>query len=143
MILRVVIFVLLMQDVLAFFQKIEEIQYLTADCEDCGMTMFGSIMTKVCGNVDCCVTPWEQGSFHEGGTDVMSGERIGECNEFGFKSDDLDQDIGVTVFHQGSDALMLDSVTITTDQGTSYLCKMPHELIDDQDFKVAGQCLRI
>merc|ERR1719461_169113 len=85
------------------------------------MTVFGSIMTKVCGSKGCCLTPWDQGSFTPGGApDVFSGNyTIGECSDFYLKDLYYDDPIavdklGVTIFHQGSDALKLDKVEILT-----------------------------
>ena len=77
---------------------IESLEFLTADCDDCGMSVFGAVMAEVCGDLDCCLTPWMQGSFKQGGSDVFSGEDIKECHMFVFESDpNAAQNIGITI----------------------------------------------
>ena len=75
-------------------ETIDSLTFRTAQCSQCGMTVFGSVMTKVCGNVGCCLTPWDQGSFKEGGTDIMSGPKIGECNGFAFNQGNSPDGVG-------------------------------------------------
>ena len=42
-------------------------------------------MFQVCGNLNCCFTPWLQGNFDEGNTDYFEGpSQLGECNNFEF-----------------------------------------------------------
>lgn len=64
---------------------LESLAFRTRSCDECGMTLFGTISVKVCGSVGCCYTPWMQGRFDEGGMDYMSGATIGECYQFLFR----------------------------------------------------------
>merc|ERR1719471_399255 len=114
-------------------ETIDSLTFRTAQCSQCGMTVFGSVMTKVCGNVGCCLTPWDQGSFKEGGTDVMSGPKIGECDGFAFNQGNSPDGVGITLFHQGSDALELEFISISTNNGTMYQCQMPDVYVDNSD----------
>ena len=61
---------------------------------------FSNFLT-VCGDISCCLTPWDQGSFNEGGIDIFSGVDIGECDKFTFKSEPTgaDQIGNITVPH--------------------------------------------
>merc|ERR1712012_637179 len=130
-------------------ESVRQIEFLTSDCSQCGMTLFGSIMTKVCGDSGCCVTPWDQGDFNEGGTDIMSGVTIGECDNFEFKQTDSDASVvGVTVFHQGTDALMLDEVKVhamsnNMSMSKIYSCRMPQAFIDDSQFIGSEGCIEL
>jgi len=125
-------------------ETVDSLQFYTSDCSQCGMTLFGSIMTKVCGDISCCLTPWDQGSFNEGGIDIFSGVDIGECDKFTFKSGPTGADqIGVTVFHQGSDALKLDTVRIVTTNSTTYSCRMPNAFVDNSQFIDSEACLKL
>ena len=36
----------------------------------------------MCGDIGCCYTPWQQGSFTEGGCDFFERQIIGECGNF-------------------------------------------------------------
>ena len=75
-------------------ESIDSLEYQTSKCSQCGMTVFGSVATKVCGNAGCCLTPWDQGSFKEGGLDIMGGHKIGECDNFPFSDNDDPDSIG-------------------------------------------------
>ena len=50
---------------------------------------------------------------------------------------------GVTVFHQGSDALKLDTVRIVTTNSTTYSCRMPNAFVDDSQFIDSEACLKL
>merc|ERR1712126_305523 len=112
-------------------ETIDSLEFRTAQCSQCGMTIFGSIMTKVCGSAGCCVTPWDQGSFQEGGTDIFNGPKLGECENFPFNNDNSPDSIGITLFHQGSDALELDFIAIKSTSGKVYQCQMPQQYVDN------------
>ena len=75
-------------------ESIDSLEYQTSKCSQCGMTVFGSVATKVCGSAGCCLTPWDQGSFKEGGLDIMGGHKIGECDNFPFSDNDDPDSIG-------------------------------------------------
>jgi len=125
-------------------QSIDALEFHTADCSQCGMTIFGSIMTEVCGDISCCLTPWDQGSFNEGGTDIMTGQKIGECSNFAFKTANSPaSQIRVTVFHQGTDALELSAVRIRTRDGSVYSCRMPQRYIDNSEYAKSEACLKL
>ena len=44
--------------------------------------MYLNCLMQVCGDVGCCYTPWQQGSFTEGGIDFFERKMIGECGQF-------------------------------------------------------------
>lgn len=75
-------------------EAIDSLEFQTAQCSQCGMTVFGSVATKVCGSAGCCLTPWDQGTFKEGGIDIMGGPKIGECENFTFNTDGSPDSIG-------------------------------------------------
>merc|ERR1719369_743594 len=104
--------------------KIRNIEIHTEQCEDCGMLFAGSLSVKVCGNLNCCFTPWLTGNFDEGASDYFSGpSELGECNDFGFMDTDRNFTMAVTMFHQGVDAHRPDYLQVNPlDEDTSYYC---------------------
>ena len=35
----------------------------------------------MCGDIDCCYTPWLQGGFTEGGIEFFENNDLGECGK--------------------------------------------------------------
>lgn len=82
-------------------EKIGIVSVATSMNNDCGMRFTGTIALKVsmlnngkakfynfmqiCGNVNCCLTPWLTGRFDEGQVDYFEGiSQLGECANFEF-----------------------------------------------------------
>ena len=75
--------------------RVAEILMLTKDCDYCGMTFTGTVSVKVCGNMDCCYTPWLTGSFNEGQYDVWSGpSQLGECSNYNLMDNSTELKMG-------------------------------------------------
>ena len=52
------------------------------------------IVFQICGDLECCYTPWLQGSFTEGGIDYFENDQLGEC---GNQSDIIRNDDNVNL----------------------------------------------
>ena len=50
---------------------------------------------------------------------------------------------GITLFHQGSDALELEFISISTNNGTMYQCQMPDVYVDNSEFVKSDYCFAI
>ena len=62
----------------------------TAYCDYCDMVFTGTYSVKVCGNADCCYTPWLTGNFNLGEIDSYTGvSQLGECADFQLMNDTL------------------------------------------------------
>ena len=122
---------------------------------------------QVCGNLDCCLTPWLTGNFDEGAVDYYEGpSQLGECANFEFYEGNDGHDISMTIFHQGfvyilsavclhfywvclpflfrTDGACFEYIYIDTKNinGTSsYLCEFDgFTFIDDNDYLHSERC---
>lgn len=69
--------------ILAQQERLYGIELHTENCEDCGMGFAGTVSVLVCGNSDCCFTPWLTGNFDEGNSDYFQGpSNLGECDQY-------------------------------------------------------------
>merc|ERR1712001_86839 len=80
---------LIFPDLFCQASNIQEIEVVTADCENCGMTFLGELSVKVCGQGPapsiCCVVANidnDDDNFEEGAIDVFSGNDLKECYNF-------------------------------------------------------------
>ena len=80
----------------------------------------GQLDIKVCGYQHCCFTTHldnDDTNFERGDLDVFAGPgAIVQCNEF-LISDEPYGPVEVTVFHEGTDGITLDYVSVRTDIG--------------------------
>ena len=68
-------------------ESVLQIIYQVSDCYQCGMTKFGTVSAKICGSLGCCLTPWNQGGFTPGESDIFKDDYyLGECNNFPLKN---------------------------------------------------------
>ena len=59
---------------------------------------------KVCGNKDCCYTPWLTGNFNIGEIDSYTGpSQLGECSEFELMDDTMP--LSMSKYHNYLDML--------------------------------------
>ena len=100
---------------------------------------------QVCGNLDCCLTPWMTGNFDEGATDYYEGpSQLGECSNFEFYEGNDGYDISMTIFHQGTDGACFEYISIGTKNANGtfgYVCEFDgFTFIDDDDYLQSERC---
>merc|ERR1711910_13290 len=108
---------------------IQRISTLTSICEDCDMTLFGTINVKVCGGgggvggyEPCCsvvnIANFDSGLFQQGQLDDFTGQELEDCNNYSLSQLSNPSDLDVTVYHEGSDGAQLDWIEISTNTMT-------------------------
>merc|ERR1712038_1240667 len=108
---------------------IQRISTLTSICEDCDMTLFGTINVKVCGGgggvggyEPCCsvvnIANFDSGLFQQGQLDDFTGKALETCDNYSLSQLNNPSDLDVTVYHEGSDGAQLDWIEISTNTMT-------------------------
>merc|ERR1711936_831541 len=108
---------------------IQRISTLTSICEDCDMTLFGTLNVKVCGGgggvggyEPCCsvvnIANFDSGLFQQGQLDDFTGQELEDCNNYSLSQLSNPSDLDVTVYHEGSDGAQLDWIEISTNTMT-------------------------
>eukprot|EP00092_Neocalanus_flemingeri_P103033 GFUD01131811.1.p1 GENE.GFUD01131811.1~~GFUD01131811.1.p1 ORF type:complete len:166 (-),score=35.95 GFUD01131811.1:19-516(-) len=107
------------------FGTIQRISILTADCTDCGMTLLGQVNLKICGGTPepCCsivnIGDFDSNMFTEGVLDNYVGDhQLEDCFNYSLDKVTSPADLGLTVYHEGSDGGQLDWIEVTTEHST-------------------------
>merc|ERR1712004_247412 len=120
--------------------RVEILSLQTAYCDYCDMVFTGTYSVKVCGNKDCCYTPWLTGNFNIGEIDSYTGpSQLGECSEFELMDDTMPLSMSMTVFHQGTDGGQLDNINVRFSDGKEWTCK-GFEYVDDNQWTSSADC---
>jgi len=135
----------------ALSDQLVEIDTLTADCDNCGMTsdLVGRVSLQVCGRADvnpCCVAqqldngPFD---FQEGQQDQFSGPTgVGSCWLYELGDVQFSDDIGMTMTHSGTDGVTVEWAQVVTNTQEIYRCYFGVEL-DNSASAVGTDCQRI
>lgn len=104
---------------------IQRISILTSDCENCGMTILGQVNLKICGGSPepCCsvvnIGDFDSNMFNEGVIDNYTGDhQLEDCFNYSLDKITNVADLGLTVYHEGSDGGQLDWIEVATDSNT-------------------------
>jgi len=108
---------------------IQRISTLTSICDDCDMTLFGTINVKVCGGgggvggyEPCCsvvnIANFDSGLFQQGKIDDFTGSELEDCDNYSLSQVSDPSALDVTVYHEGSDGGQFDWIEISTNTMT-------------------------
>lgn len=122
-------------------ESVQAVMVKTSDCWQCGMIEdLGQLDIKVCGDVSCCFIQHldnDQVNFQAGTIDRFEGASgLLECFNFQVKNNERKHDtinvlklyvqigsgsgrMAISLFHEGSDGIKVDSVSIETEGRTT------------------------
>ena len=99
------------------------------------LSTLGQINLKICGGAPepCCsvvnIGNFDSGMFNEGQIDDYTGGHLLEsCFNYNLTKINSASDLGLTVYHEGSDGGQLDWIELHTDQ-RSFRCPMGKRII--------------
>merc|ERR1711887_174232 len=105
---------------------IQRISILTSNCENCDMTLLGQINLKICGGSPepCCsivnIADFDSEMFNQGQIDNYVGDhQLEDCYNYKLDKISSADQLGLTVYHEGSDGGQLDWIEVTTDNITT------------------------
>jgi len=104
------------------------------ECNNCGMTTLGRINIKLCGGgpTACCgiVDLGTYGNFQQGSIHQFEGAELQTCNNYHLTNIDNIEEFELTVYHEGSNAVMFDWIEIIS---TSHRVRCPEGIFMEGD----------
>merc|ERR1719348_2775962 len=105
---------------------IQRISILTSNCENCDMTLLGQVNLKICGGSPepCCsivnIADFDSEMFNQGQIDNYVGDhQLEDCYNYNLDKISKSAQLGLTVYHEGSDGGQLDWIEVTTNSNTT------------------------
>jgi len=112
------------------FGMINRISLRPSECNNCGMTALGQLNVKVCGGApgnNCCaavnIANFE--NLYEGSVYDFTGQHeLEDCFDFSLQKVSTLTDLGLVVYHEGSDGGQLDWIEVATSDGSVVRCTL-------------------